>query len=174
MNRNVICAALGGICTVLLLAISFVSVNAQQPVKLAKLIDDTFAAIDADGVPYVRVQYESNNTVLLQGQLIASQFNTPDLTFNKLKENGKRPTPFHDIADVINSDAAPKDDHEWEQSTVEALHMIEPLTVEKEIVLDPFMGSGTTGLASLELNRRFIGMEIREDHFITAKASLGF
>ena len=75
-------AALGGICTVLFLAISLASVNAQQPVKLAKLINDTFAAIDYDGIPYVRVPYESNNTILLQGELLASQFNTPDLTFN--------------------------------------------------------------------------------------------
>lgn len=34
-----------------------------------------------------------------------------------------------------------------------------------ETVLDPFMGSGTTGVACARLGRRFIGMEKREDYF---------
>ena len=96
----------------------------------------------------------------------------PLMHYYKLKQNGKRPVPLQDIGDVIFSKAAPKDDHDWEQSPIEAEHMIKPLTVEKELVLDPFMGSGTTGLAALQLNRRFIGIEIEKDHFTTAKARL--
>jgi len=33
-----------------------------------------------------------------------------------------------------------------------------------DIIFDPFMGSGTTALASIRNNRRFIGFEIREDY----------
>jgi len=36
------------------------------------------------------------------------------------------------------------------------------------IILDPFMGSGTTGVACTRLNRRFIGVEIDSGHFDTA------
>ena len=62
-------------------------------------------------------------------------------------------TIYQDVADLIESKAVSKDSHEWEQSTIEAEHMIKPLTVEGNIVLDPFMGSGTTGEAALNLKR---------------------
>ncbi len=36
---------------------------------------------------------------------------------------------------------------------------------ENDVVLDAFMGSGSTGKACLSLNRRFIGIELEEETF---------
>jgi site-specific DNA-methyltransferase (adenine-specific) len=38
-----------------------------------------------------------------------------------------------------------------------------------DIVLDPFLGSGTTGVAALQLNRKFYGIEISEEYFQIAE-----
>lgn len=41
-----------------------------------------------------------------------------------------------------------------------------------DIVLDPFMGSGTTGKAALKLGRSFVGIEIVGDYFDIAKSRI--
>ena len=47
--------------------------------------------------------------------------------------------------------------------------VVENYTKENQIILDPFMGSGTTGIASLRMGRKFIGYEIDEKYFNIAK-----
>ena len=48
-------------------------------------------------------------------------------------------------------------------------YLIKTYTNEGETVLDNTMGSGTTGIACLNTNRRFIGMELDETYFNMAK-----
>ena len=49
------------------------------------------------------------------------------------------------------------------------LKHIQSWSNEGDFVLDPFMGSGTTGLAALELNRKFIGIEMNNEYFELSK-----
>lgn len=76
------------------------------------------------------------------------------------------------VADYVLSDPPDKKEHEWEQDTKEAIHFIQKLTVEGQIVLDPFMGSGTTAVAALQLGRKFIGTEIDSDAFQIARKKI--
>ena len=46
---------------------------------------------------------------------------------------------------------------------------IQSWTNEGDIVLDPFMGSGTTALAAMELNRHYIGFEMNQDYIDIAE-----
>lgn len=50
-----------------------------------------------------------------------------------------------------------------------ATDQIESWSNEGDTVLDPFMGSGTTGVACVNTNRNFIGMEINKNYFNIAK-----
>ena len=44
-------------------------------------------------------------------------------------------------------------------------YLVENFSNEGDTILDPFMGSGTTGVACAELNRKFIGIEIEPKYF---------
>lgn len=48
-------------------------------------------------------------------------------------------------------------------------YLIKTYTNEGEVVLDNTMGSGTTGVACVNTNRRFIGMELDDKYFEIAK-----
>ena len=48
-------------------------------------------------------------------------------------------------------------------------YLIKTYTNESETVLDFTMGSGTTGVAAKNLNRKFIGIEMDENYFKIAQ-----
>lgn len=48
-------------------------------------------------------------------------------------------------------------------------HLIRFATNPGDIILDPFMGVGSTGVAAVQLGRRFIGMELEKNYFKAAQ-----
>lgn len=51
-------------------------------------------------------------------------------------------------------------------------HLVNLVTFDGQIILDPFMGSGSTGIATLKLKREFIGYELEDNYFQIAKKRL--
>ena len=62
-----------------------------------------------------------------------------------------------------------KNIHDTEKPVELMSILIENSSVEHEIVLDPFMGVGTTAIAAINTNRKFIGFELDEKYFEIAR-----
>lgn len=78
------------------------------------------------------------------------------------KEFGKR-------TNIWTINPKKKDEHPAPFPKNLALDHIKSWSDINDVVLDPFMGSGTSGLAAIDLNRNFVGIELDESYFNMAK-----
>ena len=62
--------------------------------------------------------------------------------------------------DFIEGGGRQKELHNWEQSTEEAVRILQTFGHPDALVVDPFAGSGSFGRAALQAGMRFIGAEI--------------
>lgn len=77
-----------------------------------------------------------------------------------------------DILSVPNKklkDTNGKNLHDTEKPVELMKILIENSSRENDIVLDPFMGIGSTGVACIETNRNFIGIELDDNYFLIAE-----
>ena len=58
-----------------------------------------------------------------------------------------------------------RSNHPTQKSLKLMREIIEIHTNPQDVILDPFMGSGTTGVAALMENRKFVGIEVNPDYF---------
>ena len=70
---------------------------------------------------------------------------------------------------VYKSQTNRKDKALYQHPTIKPVQLIEKYLInhsnESDVILDPFMGSGTTGVACKNLNRNFIGIELDDKYF---------
>jgi DNA modification methylase len=77
---------------------------------------------------------------------------------------------FHSEVWTINPDRNNKHPAPFPIKLVENCILL--TTEENDLVLDPFLGSGTSALASKKLNRGYIGIEIDEKYMELSKELL--
>lgn len=77
---------------------------------------------------------------------------------------GKNPSDVWDIPNV-KAKHIEKTDHPCQFPVAIPQRLIKGLAPDNGLVLDPFMGSGTTGVAAVIEGRRFVGAEIQKEYF---------
>ena len=106
-------------------------------------------------------------------QVIISQMQKAESVTEKMKEDngGKQ------MKDVwTGALTKPSEKTEGKHPTQKPEYLLERIvlasTEEGQIILDPFCGSGTTGVEAIRLGRKFIGIEVREEYLQISKKRL--
>jgi len=80
-----------------------------------------------------------------------------------------KPQNYKDGSTLFTHPINKKDKNLYNHPTIKPIEIIDRLirnsSKEGDLIFDPFMGSGTTGVSALKHNRRFIGCEIDKDYF---------
>ena len=86
-----------------------------------------------------------------------------------VKIHGEFKTKFTYYVTPLNQ----KDKKIFGHPTIKPIEMVQNFVInssqEGDVVLDPFLGSGTTGVACVNTHRNFIGMEVDKDYFDIAE-----
>lgn len=96
--------------------------------------------------------------------------NPNDKRIKKLIEKGKTGASLYDWWNVnqVKNVSKVKTSHPC-QMPLEIMKNIVGILPDDITIIDPFMGSGTTGVACKQLNKNFIGIEIDETYFEIAQ-----
>ena len=111
------------------------------------------------------IVWEKNNTSM--GDLKGSY--APKYELVLFAHKGRRLLNGFRYPDIIQAKRTGNKHHPTEKPVDLLEIFILESSNENDIVFDGFMGSGSTGVAAVNLNRRFIGIELNEDYFNVAK-----
>lgn len=90
-----------------------------------------------------------------------------------LLAKGRPPKPAKPIRDVLPREYTGNEFHPHQKPVSAIRPLIEAFSRAGELVLDPFAGSGTTGLAALESGRNFVLIEKTARYYRNACHRLG-
>lgn len=90
---------------------------------------------------------------------------TPEIGILQILTKGKKEVDIINIPTIIKESKSINNYHPTEKPVRLMERLISLVTDEGDIVLDPFMGSGTTGVACIKQKRHFIGIELDEKYF---------
>ena len=110
----------------------------------------------------------------IMGQYYMSQYEYI-LFFRKGKGKKINNCGTSDILSISNKKTKDKDGkniHDTEKPVELMEVLVNNSSQENELVLDPFMGVGSTGIACIKNKRNFIGIEIDKNYFNIAKSRL--
>ena len=94
------------------------------------------------------------------------------------KDFGKKCMVFREMAIIPNFRACKKElvsdgpDGHPTQKPISLMKKLIMKTNPGDTILDPFMGSGTTGVACVQTGRKFIGVEIDPDYYAIARTRI--
>ncbi len=124
---------------------------------------------------WTHVNYYWTHAYLMPGgqsaRLWQKRVNTfwkPVLWFVKGEYNGDS---VGDVAKSANNNND-KRFHKWGQSESGMTDLIERFSHPGEVILDPFLGGGTTGVVALKMKRKFIGIDIEERNINITKGRM--
>lgn len=118
----------------------------------ADKIQQNFIWYKPDGIPSSQKYYVSNFVEYIIG-----------ITNQKYIKSNK-----HFITNLLEASSKNQNTNRKHKAAMNievADFIIENFTKENEIILDPFMGTGTTGVSCLKNKRNFIGIEIAQEYY---------
>lgn len=127
-------------------------------------LDSVISAMKAEGLQFhwmIPVIYSNPVLSLLDKKITMSC--KPILWFTKGEYAGKF------VNDVIKSEFRGIESDDYVPGSVESDQFIKQITLQNDIVYDPFMGRGIFGHSANRLNRKFIGAETNPKYFQTAQ-----
>lgn len=92
-------------------------------------------------------------------------------SWDSFNANWKYPSNILPFPAVV-SNSREKVNHPTQKPVSLLMYLIKTYTQEDALILDTFMGSGTTGVACINTGRKFIGMELDDNYFNIAKTRI--
>lgn len=109
--------------------------------------------------------HNGNTSILWQRKLISGYKSM--LCYHK---QGRHPLPNTNVLGLWKGTGSDKRFHKWGQDEITAKYYIECFSKEGDLVVDYFLGGGTTAKICKRLNRNFIGFEKETATFAIAQA----